>query len=74
MTHRELSDEMKLTAQSLRLIRAHLLRWMANDLLPQWSVPPALTIDRWGLEVIGALEQLADEPPPRTPTHIDERR
>jgi hypothetical protein len=75
MTHSQLSDEIRLTAASLRLIRANLLRLLAEDMLPHWSIPPACTVDRWGLEVIAALEALADvPPPPKTPTHLDDKR
>jgi hypothetical protein len=69
-----LSEEMKATADAIHHVRNQLYDLFAGGNLPADLVPDATTVAILGLDVAAALERLADVPPQRTPTHLDERR
>jgi hypothetical protein len=70
-----LSSEMLATAKSLRSIRARLVQFVRVGKWPEGSFSDLSRVLTEGLLLAGSLERLAsDEPRPRTPTHLDERR
>ena len=79
MSHELLSAEMKATANALRSVRAHIVRLVAEGMLPEGSWPDASTVQVLGLDVAEALERLVDCPPvhPASRTsdsYLNERR
>jgi hypothetical protein len=65
---------MKATADAIRNVRTRLYDLFAGGNLPAELVPDATTVTILGLDVAAAMERLADVPPQRTLTHLDERR
>ena len=75
MSDKLLSAELKAVGDALHNVRLKLCRLSAQVALPAEIWSDVSTVLTAGLDVAEALQRLAsNEPKPRTPTHLDERR